>query len=695
MLAGNRMVSMNKRINCRTMTKALFLTLFFCIVVIFPVSAITNSWHIMTVDNSGSTGSYSSLALNSSDYPAISYQETNGACGLNYAAYNYPSWNIQTLFPVDAGFYTSLFFDSSDNPRISFFNTGSGSVNYTFWDGGTWSEKIIEGVGANGGYTSLTLNAITGYPAISYYDATNGNLKYAAWDGSTWNIETVDSAGDVGQYTSLALDTSGNPHISYYNATLSQQGLKYAAWDGSTWNIETVDSAGDVGQYSSLALDTSGNPHISYYNATLSQQGLKYAAWDGLTWNIETVDSAGDVGQYSSLALSSGMPRIAYYDATNGHLKYAAWDGSSWSIEIVDSLGNVGQFSSLKLTPSGEPRISYFDNTAKILKYAWNGTPVVADFTTTTPTTGIVPLTVQFKDISTGNPLPISWIWDFGDGTTSTDQNPGKTYAFTGSFQVSLTASGMYGSDKKTLTDFITANPAPTPTPTPTPEQSTDTSDISVSTPLATPVQELSIATEPVNVGGNSAIEKANVTGKGVSEMVVTAKILSTLPPGVPSIVDPVYQYIDVTPAHFTTISLAVIEFGVPLSWIEEQHTTPASIALARFQDGIWTYLPTTLIREANGHAYFRAESPGFSIFAIVAVKGSVIPAGETQVPAVTTEQITVPPTSVAVPMTTTPGAPRTSTIPAATSTQPQQQPVAVLVPVLGAGMALLLRRLQ
>ncbi|TDN37128.1 hypothetical protein A8B98_05215 [Hymenobacter sp. UV11] len=57
---------------------------------------------------------------------------------------------------------------------------------------------------------------------------------------------------------------------------------------------------------------------------------------------------------------------------------------------------------------------------------------------------------VQFTDQSTG--APTSWRWDFGDGTTSTAQNPAHTYAGTGTYQVTLTATNAIGSTTSAAT---------------------------------------------------------------------------------------------------------------------------------------------------------------------------------------------------------------------------------------------------
>ena len=63
---------------------------------------------------------------------------------------------------------------------------------------------------------------------------------------------------------------------------------------------------------------------------------------------------------------------------------------------------------------------------------------VVTDFSGA-PLSGGAPLPISFTDESIGD--PDSWAWDFGDGGTSTDQNPTHVYTEMGTYDVSLTVS--------------------------------------------------------------------------------------------------------------------------------------------------------------------------------------------------------------------------------------------------------------
>ncbi|HTY15510.1 MAG TPA: PKD domain-containing protein [Methanoregulaceae archaeon] len=84
--------------------------------------------------------------------------------------------------------------------------------------------------------------------------------------------------------------------------------------------------------------------------------------------------------------------------------------------------------------------------------------PPAADFIAQ-PLSGANPLIVHFTDQSSG--VPVSWIWDFGDGATSSDQNPVHTYSTPGTFTVSLTVSNNFGSNKKTRNAMISSGIAP------------------------------------------------------------------------------------------------------------------------------------------------------------------------------------------------------------------------------------------
>ncbi|MCP1662316.1 MULTISPECIES: PKD domain-containing protein [Methanocalculus] len=78
--------------------------------------------------------------------------------------------------------------------------------------------------------------------------------------------------------------------------------------------------------------------------------------------------------------------------------------------------------------------------------------PPVADFIGT-PTTGLPNLTVQFTDLSTGNPT--SWTWNFGDGSSSTQKNPVHTYTAPGNYTVTLVAGNAGGTQTITRPGYI------------------------------------------------------------------------------------------------------------------------------------------------------------------------------------------------------------------------------------------------
>ena len=64
--------------------------------------------------------------------------------------------------------------------------------------------------------------------------------------------------------------------------------------------------------------------------------------------------------------------------------------------------------------------------------------------------------TVQFTDQSTNSPT--SWLWNFGDGQTSTEKNPSHAYTSTGTYSVTLTATNNSGSNLKVQSNYITVN---------------------------------------------------------------------------------------------------------------------------------------------------------------------------------------------------------------------------------------------
>lgn len=72
---------------------------------------------------------------------------------------------------------------------------------------------------------------------------------------------------------------------------------------------------------------------------------------------------------------------------------------------------------------------------------------------------------IQFLGSAYGGTPPYSWLWDFGDGNTSTEQNPMHTFSEIGTYPISLTVEDAFSdlATDSTFAEIIIPNKAPQP----------------------------------------------------------------------------------------------------------------------------------------------------------------------------------------------------------------------------------------
>ncbi len=177
---------------------------------------------------------------------------------------------------------------------------------------------------------------------------------------------------------------------------------------------------------------TSGNPTNSTFGDDIASAG----DYD----NDGTMDILIGFSAYNNMVVYSG--------ATYQHLSNNVGTGDHCGAAVAGPLATLSD--GYNITLGGSP------NSNSVSVFAC-GYPVV-DFEGD-PVTGVNPLTVNFTDLS--SPDITAWSWDFGDGGTSTDENPVHEFADAGTYTVSLAATGLNCSDTETKTDYITVNYGP------------------------------------------------------------------------------------------------------------------------------------------------------------------------------------------------------------------------------------------
>lgn len=233
---------------------------------------------------------------------------------------------------------------------------------------------------------------------------------------------------------------------------------------GTTMRYKTDTQGGNSG---SPVIDDASGHAVGVH----THGGCSY--WKGSNAGTSTFNGdfwealGGGGGPSAPTAAFSGTPvsgcaplNVNFTDESSGSINSWAWDFGDGSTSSAQNPGHeytsAGTYT-VALTVTGD---GGSDTETKNSYITVNDQPT-ADFSAS-PTSGMVPLTVNFTDASTGN--PISWSWDFGDGGTSTLQNPTHDYTVAGSYTVILTATNDCGEDTEEKVDFIQPGACTAPT---------------------------------------------------------------------------------------------------------------------------------------------------------------------------------------------------------------------------------------
>ena len=152
-----------------------------------------------------------------------------------------------------------------------------------------------------------------------------------------------------------------------------------------------------------------------------------------------------------------------YWDGTSNIIIETCFNNNSWS-NPGNAIFNMSTYSyessCYRRSDNNSVCSSTWTNGDEFerpnMKFEWQdpNSPPGADFNSNAFTT--CSGTVNFNDLSTNNPT--SWLWDFGDGNSSSVQNPIHTYSTSGVYSVSLTATNSNGSNTYTQNNMITVN---------------------------------------------------------------------------------------------------------------------------------------------------------------------------------------------------------------------------------------------
>ncbi len=294
---------------------------------------------------------------------------------------------------------------------------------------GTYAD-IAEGIvwATNNGAHVINLGLGGSEPSKTLENA----VAYAYNYGAT----VIAAAGNDG-VGGVCYPAAYDDYVIAVGATRYDETLTYYSNYGLS--LDLVAPGGD------LNVDQNGDGYSDgILQQTYQKNGTSEIFW-GYCYMEGTSMAAAHVSGVAALLIANGIANTP--DGVREALEFTAEDKGMAGWDVEYGWGIVNAFAALQQKPSPGPGPEPGPGPGP-----GPTMPLTANFTAE-PKIGPKPLTVRFTDQSTGNIT--SWLWDFGDGTTSIDKNPVHVFNGYSSYNVSLTVTGPSGSKTTTKDSFI------------------------------------------------------------------------------------------------------------------------------------------------------------------------------------------------------------------------------------------------
>ena len=380
-----------------------------------------------------------------------------------YVASCTQSWN----FPVTASVFDTAFCGGNQDACIIKFNHNLTNMIWCSYLGGMGDDAAYSIVLSDdnslyvcGGTTSSDLPTTPGVVQPAYGGGDNDGY-IAHIDPNGTQIQQISYLGKDGydQAYLVKNDKQGNPHIFGQTYASGTVWVTNANWyipnggqfltklspelDSVIWS--TAFGTGAIGldiSPTALLVDLCNNIYMSGWGSPSINGGQ--GGTSGLPITADAFQSTTDNNDYYFLCISDDASQLVYATYFGSPHAREHVDGGTSRFDnhgriyqaVCAGCGNYDDF------PTTEGAWSQTNNSTNcnigVIKFDFNLPAVVADFHI--PNTVCAPIMLEFHNASQRISDSTTFYWDFGDGTTSTAEQPYHSYTQSGTYLITLIA---------------------------------------------------------------------------------------------------------------------------------------------------------------------------------------------------------------------------------------------------------------